>query len=229
MVSKTSVILFVAAVGLTAPMANANHPGAPGGGNVDGWVDAHGDTMFGPLAMQTNAVVFAGGALDGSAAGALRFAGKLVCVDGGGVCSGAPGPQGPAGPTGPQGPQGEQGAQGPPGDTGPQGAQGPKGDTGAQGPEGPQGPQGPAGVSGLQRVQGSATSISAGGSGSSTVTCPSGKKVTGGGGNTPTGVTKTYITDSYPNSALTTWTVYATNTATTSSSITSWAVCATAS
>lgn len=220
MISKTLALAAAAGIALALPLVTANHTGAPGGGAADGWVDAHGDTMFGTLAMQNNAITFTGGALVSVSPGQITFDGKIVCLDGG-VCAGSPGPQGPAGPAGPQG------VAGPPGPEGPQGVQGPQGPAGPTGATGPQGPQGPAGATGLERVQGTTTTLAGGASGSAVATCPSGKKVTGGGGHTPTGVSTTYLTDSYPSSDLSKWTVYAKNTVSSSSSITAWAVCAT--
>jgi hypothetical protein len=107
--------------------------------------------------------------------------GELRVIDSGASCkstetelswnqSGPKGDIGPAGPVGPAGPKG---------DTGPTGAQG---EPGPQGPQGPQGPAGPAGqVAGYEIVshaEGSATTplpIA------SSVACPTGKKVLGGG------------------------------------------------
>ena len=81
---------------------------------------------------------------------------------------------GPAGPPGPPGPTGPQGATGP---AGPQGATGPAGPTG---PQGPAGPQGPPGLSGYEMVEATFV-VPAGGFVRDTVSCPSGKKVLGGG------------------------------------------------
>lgn len=108
---------------------------------------------------------------------------------------GVPGPQGIAGPQGEAGPQGVPGPQGTPGPqgvAGPQGTQGPQGVAGTQGasgPEGPPGPQGqpgvpgpsgPAGVSGYEIVNTMGT-LPTNGSVSVVATCPSGKRVLGGG------------------------------------------------
>ncbi len=132
-------------------------------------------------------------------------------VQGPGGPDGPMGPQGSRGPDGPTGPQGiqgatglqgEQGPKGDKGDTGPQGIQGatglqgeqgPKGDTGAKGETGPQGPkgdkgdtgpQGPAGsgggMSGYERVSSTSSSTESG-TVTQTASCPSGKKVVGGG------------------------------------------------
>ena len=109
--------------------------------------------------------------------------------------AGATGPQGPIGLTGPVGPEGRigpqgiQGPQGLKGDKGDRGAQGIKGDPGIQGPVGPQGltgpvgqtgPRGPAGYSGYEYVQ-STLSLGGGLYGSTSVMCPAGKVVIGGG------------------------------------------------
>lgn len=99
---------------------------------------------------------------------------------------GATGPQGGAGATGPQGPQGAVGA------TGPQGPQGAAGATGPQGPAGVDGVAGPTGATGATGATGSGVSgyqvvsvlvnYAAGASGGfQVVSCPSGKKVVGGG------------------------------------------------
>jgi hypothetical protein len=80
---------------------------------------------------------------------------------------GDPGPAGPAGPAGPKG------------DTGPTG---PKGDTGATGAQGEPGPAGPAGAASgyeiVRHIEGSASTPLSGGT---SVQCPTGKKVLGGG------------------------------------------------
>lgn len=136
---------------------------------------------------------------------------------------GAVGPQGDPGPQGDLGPQGATGPQGPQGDPGPQGAtgpQGPQGDPGGQGPEGPQGPQGSQGPQGNQGPQGpagpsdsqvlaavsgtSAAGLNAGQSYSLTSTCPSGKKILGGGWTytvSTAGQTDRVSVDSYPSAA----------------------------
>ena len=56
----------------------------------------------------------------------------------------------------------------------------PAGPTGPQGPAGPAGPQGPAGLTGLQIVN-TSSGIDSLDTHSTTASCPSGKKVTGGG------------------------------------------------
>lgn len=124
------------------------------------------------------------------------------------------GPQGPVGATGPQGPQGNVGPRGPIGFTGPQGAKGDKGDTGPQGPvgaTGAQGPQGIPGVSGYTIVSQQRTDTVRGWDWRGiTATCPSGKKVIGGGGwcvGTSSGghdLGSLQLVKNYPNSN-TTW------------------------
>jgi len=94
---------------------------------------------------------------------------------------GIQGVKGDTGATGPQGPQGTQGPKGDTGATGPQGAQGIQGPTGATGPQGPAGANG---SSGYQIVTASASSPSILGAFDGTATCPEGKVVVGGGGQT---------------------------------------------
>jgi Collagen triple helix repeat (20 copies) len=107
--------------------------------------------------------------------------------------TGAQGPTGPVGPTGATGSPGATGAQGPQGPAGPTGAtgaQGPKGDTGATGATGA---QGPAGVIGAVQVATGTAQVSQGNAAvggttaSSTVTCPAGTKLLGGGATTAAG------------------------------------------
>ncbi len=109
---------------------------------------------------------------------------------------GDPGPvgpqglQGPKGDTGEMGPAGPQGLQGVQGDAGPQGLQGVQGDPGSAGLQGPKGDkgdtgsQGPAGgVSGWEIVTQYELIPGDNGIGTHVViaTCPTGKKVLGGG------------------------------------------------
>lgn len=116
---------------------------------------------------------------------------------------GLQGIQGPKGDTGATGPKGNPGAQGLKGDTGLQGpagqagpagadgAQGPAGANGLTGPQGPKGdtgPQGPAGTDGTNGVTGYERVTSTSNSNTSmtlyhSVSCPSGKKIIGGGFN----------------------------------------------
>jgi len=79
--------------------------------------------------------------------------------------------------TDPKGPKGDQGATGPQGPPGPQGIQGQKGDKGDTGAQGP-----PGGLSGYEVVySGVQVLLSKGSSYSVSVTCPAGKRATGGG------------------------------------------------
>ena len=82
---------------------------------------------------------------------------------------------------GPQGPQGNPGAQGPKGDAGPQGPSGPQGPQGPKGDTGPQGPPGPSWSPGYVNVHGDRIEPGPFGNATATVTCPSGKRVLGGG------------------------------------------------
>jgi hypothetical protein len=84
------------------------------------------------------------------------------------------GQAGAPGPLGPQGAKGDPGPQGPKGDQGDPGVQGPKGDQGDPGPQGQ-----PGGISGYQIVTDSG--LSGGGYVGTSMTCPAGKKVVGGG------------------------------------------------
>lgn len=159
--------------------------------------------------------------------------------------AGDPGPAGPAGATGnagsqgemgPVGPQGEVGPAGPqgePGPAGPQGATGPAGPQGDPGPAGSVGPAGPAGTPGIsgweQRT--AFTTVSAGGTGSMTVRCTSGKQVFGGGFASPgTGIA---IVESHPATVSAGqspgWIVWARNTGAADTTLTVYALCATAS
>ena len=146
--------------------------------------------------------------------------------------AGPQGEKGDQGDTGATGPQGEKGDKGDTGDTGPQGpigltgatgATGAKGDTGDQGIQGEQGPAGADGVaaglsctadqvivyrdgawvcSSPQLV--STDFYSSGG----TVSCPIGKKTTGGGCQIDR-VDDCFAMESYPKSDLSGWTCYA--------------------
>jgi hypothetical protein len=141
----------------------------------------------------------------------------------------AEGPAGPAGAEahgemGPAGPQGEAGA------TGPAGPAGPQGETGAMGPAGPAGPAGGGGISGWEQRT-AFTIVSAGGIGSAVVRCTTGKQVFTGGFATPgTGMS---IVESHPATVSTGqnpgWIVWARNLGPTDTTLTVYAVCATAS
>lgn len=60
----------------------AAEPVLPGLGEVDGWVDATGDQMFGNLDMDVNSVLFRSLALNADSAGNLQWDGNDVCVVG---------------------------------------------------------------------------------------------------------------------------------------------------
>jgi hypothetical protein len=143
---------------------------------------------------------------------------------------GPTGPVGPSGPAGPMGPQGPIGFQGPAGPAGPQGPIGPKGATGPQGPQGPQGPAGPPGLSNYMRASGAFT-LQANFSAWTSVACPSGRKVLGGGVDVNFGnqgfsaMTKVMVARSYPSSD-TTWTIHIHNLSGISFPATIWATCA---
>ena len=146
---------------------------------------------------------------------------------------GETGPAGPKGDPGPAGPQGEPGPAGVQGEAGATGPAGPQGETGATGPAGPAGPQGPAGGGGIsgweQRT--AFTIVSAGGIGSAVVRCTTGKQVLTGGFATPgTGMT---IVESRPATIAAGqnpgWVVWARNLGPTDTTLTVYAVCATAS
>lgn len=115
---------------------------------------------------------------------------------------GPQGPQGATGPAGPTGPQGAVGLQGAKGDTGATGATGatgpagPRGETGTAGAPGTRGPKGETGATGATGTQGT-PGLSAyevlthsvnvpsdfQGAGTLVYSCPVGKKVIGGGGD----------------------------------------------
>ncbi len=123
-------------------------------------------------------------------------------------------------PAGPQGPKGDPGAPGPPGATGPQGEQG---IAGAQGEKGEKGEKGdPGGFVGYELVS-TSTSLAAGGFAHGITTCPTGKKVVGGGYSTGVQVT---TTQSFPSNNQTAWDVFAHNTEEVAKQFTVWAICA---
>lgn len=95
---------------------------------------------------------------------------------------GAQGPGGAAGQTGAKGDVGAQGPPGPAGQAGQAGPTGPPGPAGATGPAGAQGPPGPTDSQVTAAVSAS-TDVSAplGSVASATATCPTGKKIMGGG------------------------------------------------
>jgi hypothetical protein len=110
--------------------------------------------------------------------GNLRLVDKSTCVAGETAISwnqsGAQGAQGEAGL------QGSQGIPGPQGAAGPSGTEGPQGTAGSQGPQGVPGAPGPAGVAGYEIVNTHGT-LPANGTVQVVATCPSGKRVLGGG------------------------------------------------
>lgn len=76
---------------------------------------------------------------------------------------------------------------------------------GPPGPAGPQGPAGPPGVIGLQRVD-AATPASSANSQSVVATCPSGKRIVGGGARvTGNGANKVSINENFPDSDGSKW------------------------
>ena len=142
--------------------------------------------------------------------------------------SGASGPQGPSGPSGDQGPSGPTGADGTSGPSGPSGVAGEPGEPGASGPSGPEGGLG--GVVGWEIVTNTATVPTA------TVqrvamTCPTGKRVMGGGGDVIRSVTSPSIaTYSAPFEAggFTGWEMTWVNTSPSAVDVTVKVICATA-
>jgi hypothetical protein len=154
--------------------------------------------------------------------------------------AGARGDTGPAGPTGDPGPAGPAGPQGDPGPAGPQGdtgAAGPLGETGPAGPAGDPGPAGAAGtpgVSGWEQVVSTAVALPTGGTKSAVARCPAGKQVFGGGFASPG--PGAAVAESHPVSgpvagdSRTTpgWIVWARNPSGPDSTLTAYALCATA-
>jgi hypothetical protein len=126
----------------------------------------------------------------------------------------AEGPAGPAGAAGPAGPQGEPGAAGPQGQTG---------------PAGPAGPAGAPEISGWEQRTAFAM-VPAGGTGSAVVRCTSGKQVLSGGFATPGAGTT--IVESHPATVAPGqnpgWVVWARNSAAADTTLTVYALCATA-
>ena len=133
--------------------------------------------------------------------------------------------EGPAGPAG-TGLQGETGPAGPQGEPGPAG---PQGETGAVGPAGPQGPAGAPGISGWEQRTAFA-SVSAGATGSAVVRCTNGKQILSGGFAAP-GAEIT-IVESHPATVAPGqnpgWIVWARNSGATDTTLTVYALCATA-
>ena len=108
----------------------------------------------------------------------------------------------------------------------PHGPQGPQGPAGAQGPAGPAGPPG---VTGLERRD-TSTSTDSSSSKSVSATCPSGKRVVGGGARvTGAGAGEVSITESFPDSDGTKWNAVAVEVNATAATwqLTAYALCAT--
>jgi hypothetical protein len=133
------------------------------------------------------------------------------------IPAGARGPQGDlgavgaTGAAGADGADGQAGATGSTGATGAQGIQGVQGERGPTGPEGPrgfQGVQGAPGVSALERVEATVNYVNAEYH-TATATCPAGKKIIGGGvwTSTYTDESDLEVNYSYPNGALTAWSI----------------------
>jgi collagen triple helix repeat protein len=156
-------------------------------------------------------------------AGADGFAGQAGAAG----AQGDIGPAGPQGDTGPAGLTGETGPAGPQGETGPAG---PQGDTGSTGPAGPAGAAGPPGISGWEQRT-AFTTVSAGGTGSMTVRCTTGKQVFGGGFASPGA--SIAVVESHPATVgpgqNPGWIVWARNSGATDTTLTVYALCATAS
>lgn len=120
---------------------------------------------------------------------------------------------------GPQGPKGDKGERGLVGITGPAG---PKGE---QGPSGPKGDPGPSGISGLQYVISPGVDVVASASSFPRVaTCPSGKKVLGGGVSA-TGSTFMRISESAPLNDGAGWVGEAYNDGSLTRTMFVWAIC----
>jgi hypothetical protein len=117
------------------------------------------------------------------------------------------------------------GPAGPKGDKGDSGGKGDKGDRGDRGPKGDKGDVGPAGISGYVVVEVS-VDVSPGQFGGLPVTCPAGKRVLGGGANTARA--NAVISTSRPTGP-STWEVRAYNGGTTTMTVATYAVCASAS
>jgi len=125
---------------------------------------------------------------------------------------GAQGPQGPAGPPGPAGPAGTPGAEGPPGPQGPEGPQG------AAGPPGP-------GVSQYEVATGIAF-LQPGTGDTATASCPTGKKVLGGGFTFFGFLGELDLAKSSPALDGTSWSVVGKNTGTQEADLVAFAICA---
>ena len=151
--------------------------------------------------------------------------------------AGARGPAGPAGEAGAPGPAGapgEAGTAGPPGETGPAGPAGPAGEAGPAGPEGAAGEPGAPGISGWEQVTSAAVSLPTGGTKAAVARCPAGKQVFGGGFTSPgagsTVVESRPVSGPVAGDTRTTpgWLVWARNPSGPDSTLSAYALCATA-
>ncbi len=167
-------------------------------------------------------------------------------VEGPAGAPGVPGPTGGRGPAGPPGAPGDPGPAGAPGEPGPVGPQGDPGPAGAPGPAGEPGPVGPAGapgepglagapgISGWEQITSTAVSLPTGGTKAAVARCPAGKQVFGGGFTSP-GPGSTVV-ESRPVSGPVAgdtrtapgWLVWARNPSGPDSTLSAYALCATA-
>ena len=183
--------------GAAGPAGSAGPAGTDGAAGADGLIGADG----------TNGTDGADGLIGADGAnGADGFNGAAGAdgLDGAAGLEGAAGADGLEGAAGADGLNGLDGADGADGPAGPQGAIGP---AGVAGPVGPTGPVGPAAVSGYEVV--SAVATNNGSTMTQTATCPTGKKVLGGGANTTNN--NLHIVGSAPSGTLnqTAWTATA--------------------
>jgi hypothetical protein len=80
---------------LASEVAGPHTPPPPGGDNRDPWLDATGDTLYGPLDVNNQSILLAGHELRGQFAPArLTYAGRALCLQGDAACAGAQGPPG---------------------------------------------------------------------------------------------------------------------------------------
>ena len=186
--------------GAAGPAGSAGPAGTDGAAGADGLIGADG----------TNGTDGADGLIGADGAnGADGFNGAAGAdgLDGAAGLEGAAGADGVEGAAGADGLNGLDGADGADGADGPAGPQGAIGPAGVAGPVGPTGPVGPAAVSGYEVV--SAVSTNNGSTMTQTATCPTGKKVLGGGANTTN--SNLHIVGSAPSGTLnqTAWTATA--------------------
>ena len=117
---------------------------------------------------------------------------------------------------------------------GPAGPAGAPGQAGPEGPAGPAGPEGAPGVSGWEHVTSSAVVVSAGATRSAVIRCPTGKQVFGGGFGTPSPAMT--VLESRPTfgsapgdpRSIPGWIVWARNSSSADTTLTAYALCATA-